>query len=57
MPGVINAHVHINEPGITEWEGFDTATQAAAEGENTAIVDMPLNASPVSAFNEKIKSI
>ncbi len=57
MPGVIDAHVHINEPGRTEWEGFDTATQAAAAGGSTTIIDMPLNASPVTtnlkAFNEK----
>ena len=60
MPGVIDAHVHINEPGRTEWEGFDTATQAAAAGGITTIVDMPLNASPVTttvtAFNEKLKA-
>lgn len=58
MPGVIDAHVHINEPGRTEWEGFDTATQAAAAGGITTIVDMPLNASPVTttvnAFDEKL---
>lgn len=58
MPGVIDAHVHINEPGRTEWEGFDTATQAAAAGGTTTIVDMPLNASPVTtnvnAFDQKL---
>jgi allantoinase len=58
MPGVIDAHVHINEPGRTDWEGFDTATQAAAAGGITMIVDMPLNASPVTttvqAFDEKL---
>ncbi len=58
MPGIIDAHVHINEPGRTEWEGFDTATQAAAAGGITTVVDMPLNASPVTttakAFNEKL---
>lgn len=48
MPGVIDAHVHINEPGRTEWEGFDTATQAAAAGGTTTLVEMPLNASPVT---------
>ncbi len=57
MPGIIDAHVHINEPGRTDWEGFDTATQAAAAGGITTIVDMPLNASPVTttvkAFHEK----
>lgn len=58
MPGVIDAHVHINEPGRTEWEGFESATQAAAAGGSTTIIDMPLNASPVttthSAFVEKL---
>ena len=58
MPGIIDAHVHINEPGRTEWEGFDTATQAAAAGGITTMVDMPLNASPVTtnvnAFEEKL---
>ncbi|MFP5040190.1 allantoinase AllB [Parasediminibacterium sp. JCM 36343] len=57
MPGAIDAHVHVNEPGRTEWEGFFTATQAAAAGGITTIVDMPLNASPVTttlaAFKEK----
>jgi allantoinase len=48
MPGVIDAHVHINEPGRTDWEGFDTATQAAAAGGITTVVDMPLNSSPVT---------
>lgn len=47
-PGVIDAHVHVNEPGRTEWEGFDTATRAAAAGGVTTIVDMPLNSSPVT---------
>ena len=58
MPGVIDAHVHINEPGRTEWEGFETATKAAAAGGVTMVVDMPLNASPVTttakAFEEKL---
>ncbi len=60
MPGVIDAHVHINEPGRTGWEGFDTATQAAAAGGITSIVDMPLNASPVTtnkkAFQQKLEA-
>ena len=60
MPGVIDVHVHINEPGRTEWEGFETATQAAAAGGTTTIVDMPLNASPVTttltAFEEKLEA-
>ena len=60
MPGAIDAHVHINEPGRTEWEGFDTGTHAAAAGGITTIIDMPLNASPVTttakAFAEKLES-
>jgi len=47
-PGLVDAHVHVNEPGRTDWEGFATATRAAAAGGVTAIVDMPLNASPVT---------
>jgi len=43
MPGIIDSHVHVNEPGRTEWEGFETATHAAAAGGVTTIVDMPLN--------------
>ena len=42
MPGVVDSHVHVNEPGRTDWEGFVTATQAAAAGGITTIVDMPL---------------
>lgn len=57
MPGVIDAHAHINEPGRTEWEGFETATKAAAAGGITTVIDMPLNSSPVTnsakAFREK----
>lgn len=57
MPGIIDAHVHINEPGRTRWEGFDTATRAAALGGVTTLIEMPLNASPVTttvaAFNLK----
>ncbi len=52
MPGLIDCHVHINEPGRTEWEGFETATKAAAAGGITTLVEMPLNASPVTT-NEK----
>src|SRR5271170_6468766 len=46
MPGLVDTHVHINEPGRTEWEGFETATQAAAAGGVTTVVDMPLNCVP-----------
>src|SRR4051812_2530599 len=48
MPGVVDAHVHVNEPGRTDWEGFETATMAAAAGGTTTIIDMPLNATPVT---------
>ncbi len=48
MPGVIDPHVHINEPGRTDWEGFYTATHAAAMGGITTVVDMPLNSLPVT---------
>src|ERR1700712_2720098 len=46
MPGVIDTHVHINEPGRTDWEGFATATRAAAAGGITTVFDMPLNSIP-----------
>ena len=46
MPGLVDTHVHINEPGRTEWEGFATATRAAAAGGITTLVDMPLNSIP-----------
>jgi allantoinase len=46
LPGLIDTHVHINEPGRTEWEGFETATRAAAAGGITTLVDMPLNCLP-----------
>ena len=46
MPGLVDTHVHINEPGRTEWEGFETATKAAAAGGVTTLVDMPLNSIP-----------
>jgi len=61
LPGLVDSHVHINEPGRTEWEGFETATQAAAAGGITTVVDMPLNCSPVttsaSALATKISSL
>lgn len=57
MPGIIDPHVHINEPGRTDWEGFETATKAAIAGGITTLVDMPLNSSPVTttadAFDKK----
>ncbi len=60
MAGVIDPHIHINEPGRTNWEGFDTATKAAIAGGLTTLVDMPLNSLPVTtsvaAFEEKLKA-
>ena len=47
-PGIVDTHVHINEPGRTEWEGFETATRAAAAGGVTTVVDMPLNSVPAT---------
>ncbi len=58
MPGLVDSHVHVNEPGRTEWEGYETATRAAAAGGVTTIVDMPLNSIPATttstAFEEKL---
>src|SRR6266480_5332646 len=48
MPGIVDTHVHVNEPGRTEWEGFESATRAAAGGGVTTILDMPLNSVPVT---------
>lgn len=61
IPGIVDSHVHVNEPGRTEWEGFETATRAAAAGGITTIVDMPLNCIPVTttleAFREKLQAV
>src|SRR5699024_11964005 len=46
LPGLVDTHVHVNEPGRTAWEGFDSATRAAARGGVTTIIDMPLNSIP-----------
>src|SRR6478736_5531317 len=46
LPGLVDTHVHVNEPGRTSWEGFATATAAAAAGGVTTLVDMPLNSLP-----------
>jgi len=60
MPGLVDTHVHVNEPGRTEWEGFETATRAAAAGGVTTIVDMPLNCIPATttpgALETKLKT-
>ena len=52
LPGVVDTHVHLNEPGRTEWEGFATATRAAAIGGVTTLVDMPLNSIPPTTTRE-----
>jgi allantoinase len=58
MPGIVDTHVHINEPGRTEWEGFSTATRAAAAGGITTLIEMPLNSIPATTtaagFREKL---
>ena len=60
MPGLVDTHVHINEPGRTTWEGFETATRAAAAGGVTTLVDMPLNNIPATttleAFRVKLEA-
>lgn len=54
IPGLVDTHVHVNEPGRTEWEGFATATAAAAAGGVTTIVDMPLNSVPPTVSPEAL---
>ena len=49
LPGLVDSHVHINDPGRADWEGFETATRAAAAGGYTLLVDMPLNCLPATA--------
>ncbi len=60
MPGLVDTHVHLNEPGRTDWEGFETGTHAAAAGGVTTLIEMPLNAIPattsVAAYREKRSS-
>src|SRR5580704_17342321 len=57
MPGLVDTHVHMNDPGRAEWEGFSTATRAAAAGGVTTLVEMPLNSlhptTTASAYREK----
>jgi allantoinase len=55
MPGLVDCHVHINEPGRTEWEGFATASAAAASGGVTSLVDMPLNCIPVTTTRDALR--
>jgi allantoinase len=54
MPGLVDTHVHVNEPGRTEWEGFATATRAAAAGGVTTLLDMPLNSIPPTTTREAL---
>src|ERR1700733_4590210 len=58
MPGLVDTHVHINEPGRTDWEGFSSATRAAAAGGATTLIEMPLNSIPATTtaagFREKL---
>ena len=56
LPGLVDSHVHINEPGRTEWEGFWTATRAAAAGGVTTLVDMPLNCVPETIDVEALEA-
>src|SRR5713101_9002089 len=60
LPGLVDSHIHLNEPGRTEWAGFRTATRAAAAGGYTMLVDMPLNCLPatttVAALEAKRKA-
>ncbi|MFG2764061.1 allantoinase AllB [Streptomyces rubiginosohelvolus] len=55
LPGLVDTHVHVNDPGRTEWEGFWTATRAAAAGGITTIVDMPLNSLPPTTTVENLR--
>ncbi|MDX1467885.1 MAG: allantoinase AllB [Acidimicrobiia bacterium] len=56
MPGLVDSHVHVNEPGRTQWEGFRTATLAAAAGGTTTIVDMPLNSVPPTVDHDALEA-
>ena len=56
MPGLVDTHVHVNEPGRTDWEGFENATRAAAAGGVTTIVDMPLNSIPATTTLDGLKA-
>jgi allantoinase len=60
MPGLVDTHVHINEPGRTEWEGFSSATQAAAAGGVTTLIEMPLNSIPATttaaSYEQKVNA-
>ena len=55
LPGLVDSHIHLNEPGRTEWEGFETGTRAAAAGGYTSLVDMPLNNLPATTTAENLR--
>lgn len=55
LPGLVDSHIHINEPGRTDWEGFETASRAAAAGGYTCLVDMPLNSIPATTDVEALQ--
>ena len=55
IPGLVDSHVHVNEPGRTEWEGYETATRAAVAGGVTTIIDMPLNSIPPTCTVEALE--
>jgi allantoinase len=56
LPGLVDTHVHVNDPGRSDWEGFDTATRAAAAGGVTTIIDMPLNSLPPTTTTAALKA-
>jgi allantoinase len=56
LPGLVDSHVHINDPGRAEWEGFETATRAAAAGGYTMLVDMPLNCLPATTSGAALQA-
>src|SRR4051812_24333026 len=56
MPGIVDTHVHVNERGRTDWEGFETAPRAAAAGGVTTLVDMPLNSIPATTTVEGLRA-
>ena len=55
LPGVIDSHVHFNEPGREAWEGFETGSKSAAAGGITTFIDMPLNSSPCTVNGSELK--
>ena len=56
MPGVVDTHVHVNDPGRSHWEGFETATRAAAAGGVTTLLDMPLNSMPATTTVDALRA-